>query len=1522
MKRIIAILALFFALPIVSFAADGTFLIPSWQNPSPSASYLFSNHVVINGTWQLPPDWAANIYVYTDASVDPMSGALLTAGTQRSDVSTGQPYYSISNAGNTASSSGTFSFDIGPQPSGAHNVYIKFVGGQQCAVNANLNSTYGTNYTPTCTITADNAAFNLMWPARNFTVQLPPYPRIVITPAAPLNFSGVVFGTTMTLPFYVSNTGAQTLTGTVSGLSAPFSCSVCSYTVNPGATSTINITFAPPAPLTSYSQNIQFSCSGSSLGCDGLPFGTPEIINAQLTGDSVINATAPALSVTPASKNYGTVNLGVNIPDVAFVVKNTGGGILNGGVTFSSGEYTCSGVCTYSLFAGQQTTIYAHYVPVAIGTHTDSAVFTGGVGQTVPLLSFVNDLPILSVYSSTINFTPTVPVPVGQCKDVTEYVRNSGSATLSGNVTNLYTTAVLSEQHPGFSCVGSGCSYSNLINNGGWYPMTLRFCPIDGLATSTTVTFTNIDNPPAGGTATIFGQGTTTPIGGFSANATLAFGNVLVGATKYGTTTIANTGAGILSGSVGVLPLGYTCVNNCTYNVNSGTSVGIGIMFQPTAVQAYNGTASLSGVGTLTLTGSGVFPNFEMSYSGWPLSGICPGSTCLPPSPKTYDVGTTTYGGALSAQNKTFYLWIQNTGTGANISYSFPDATHFKCLGGVYGKPCAGSLAPYGSAGSSWYEQMKYEFQPDAASDFSEPIVVNYDYGDGIPRQVTLNLVGHSVNAPYLSVSPLATIPLGAVSVGNTATATFSVMNLGIGALNGVLSSVLSSEDLNGLWSFDDAHTDWTSSTAFDSSGWSNDGSFGPSRVQGQFGEAVRFNTFGGLYTSGLSNMPSGNTPHSIAAWIKIDALPSYRAWIALLGNEGNGSDHWLLSSNGTAQFGVWGYPSQQVQPILPIGQWAHVVTTYDGATLSLYVNGVLTQSTPAAFNIVGLGGIAPLSLGVVHQNETPFNGELDDVYVYKRALTPLEVTQLYTNAGAPAGNIVGHWTLDDADMSWTGRDVVDTSGSDNNLKITGPSRTSGKIGEGARFSSSYSYLGGDVSTKTFYSNPAVFTVSTWFRTSVASGHKMIGFETAQTGSSGSYDRHLYMGTDGRVRFGIYDGSARTIASLSTLNDDNWHLAVGTRAADGTMSLYIDGALQGTLAVPSPWAFGGYWRIGGYKLTNWPLATDGYFSGRLDEPRVYGHALTATDVSALYSAGLSGTTAMYSGSSVFQCVSGCTFSNLLNGQSQLVKIEFTPTDALTYTGLPLFTSDGGNVGYPSAPYPAITGTGTLDPIISVTPLNVGFPDTNQGLASQETITISNTGLGNLSGSISPVQSSGLDFYCKSGCNFNVLAGSSTTAVIEFAPQNTGALTGTITVNSNGVNYPVSSGQRGRELVNVYGNGTFAPIIDIRGGDTNYGPVVIGKHKDRAFTIQNTGTVDLGSGTFVVTGDFACIDPLTNAPGTCPYNITAGASVNVIIRFSPTTVGAKTGAVYLSGVPLARFFVSGLGVSPSVKFIEQ
>jgi len=158
-----------------------------------------------------------------------------------------------------------------------------------------------------------------------------------------------------------------------------------------------------------------------------------------------------------------------------------------------------------------------------------------------------------------------------------------------------------------------------------------------------------------------------------------------------------------------------------------------------------------------------------------------------------------------------------------------------------------------------------------------------------------------------------------------------------------------------------------------------------------------------------------------------------------------------------------------------------------------------------------------------------------------------------------------------------------------------------------------------EVTTTTLYTNPQRFSIGAWFKTSSASGKKIIGFESTQTGTgSGSYDRKLYIGTDGKIYFGINDVSISTLKyAISTLTyiDNNWYYVVGTYGNNGTtMELYVNGVSVATGTATTPENFNGYWRIGGYKTTGWTNASNGYFPGSIGAAHVYNVGITSTQV--------------------------------------------------------------------------------------------------------------------------------------------------------------------------------------------------------------------------------------------------------------------------------------------------------------------
>ncbi|MCJ7816955.1 MAG: Ig-like domain-containing protein, partial [Candidatus Aenigmarchaeota archaeon] len=210
--------------------------------------------------------------------------------------------------------------------------------------------------------------------------------------------------------------------------------------------------------------------------------------------------------------------------------------------------------------------------------------------------------------------------------------------------------------------------------------------------------------------------------------------------------------------------------------------------------------------------------------------------------------------------------------------------------------------------------------------------------------------------------------------------------------------------------------------------------------------------------------------------------------------------------------------------------------------------------------------------------------------------------------------SLVSHWKFDET----SGTTASDSSGNGNTGTLqNSPTRIAGKIGTGA-----LSLDGADdyVSTTSLFYNPQDFSISVWFRTSSASGRKIVGLESGQTGTaSTNYDRHIYMGTDGRIHFGWYSGVINLVNSTSTLNDNNWHHAVGIHSGS-TGSLYIDGVLNGSGSNAAE-NFNGYWRMGGYMLGSWPLGSNGYFPGSIDDVRIYNYALSSQEILSLYQAG-------------------------------------------------------------------------------------------------------------------------------------------------------------------------------------------------------------------------------------------------------------------------------------------------------------
>jgi hypothetical protein len=108
--------------------------------------------------------------------------------------------------------------------------------------------------------------------------------------------------------------------------------------------------------------------------------------------------------------------------------------------------------------------------------------------------------------------------------------------------------------------------------------------------------------------------------------------------------------------------------------------------------------------------------------------------------------------------------------------------------------------------------------------------------------------------------------------------------------------------------------------------------------------------------------------------------------------------DWWLESQGIGFQAAQSGYSYVNLASpwgVAPVGSWSHIACVYDNRNMTIYVNGELAASgyfpyetgTNTADNDFGIGA-ALISSGV----EKYFNGSLDDIRIYNRALTAGEI--------------------------------------------------------------------------------------------------------------------------------------------------------------------------------------------------------------------------------------------------------------------------------------------------------------------------------------------------------------------------------------------------------------------------------------------------------------------------------------------------------------------------------------------------
>jgi RHS repeat-associated protein len=171
----------------------------------------------------------------------------------------------------------------------------------------------------------------------------------------------------------------------------------------------------------------------------------------------------------------------------------------------------------------------------------------------------------------------------------------------------------------------------------------------------------------------------------------------------------------------------------------------------------------------------------------------------------------------------------------------------------------------------------------------------------------------------------------------------------------------------------------------------------------------------GGYGTVADSPSVSPTSRYSLEAWIKPATVNGQMGIIEHYGTQGppsvlgyNGfgirvepGGHVLLFDSGSyAQFGApGGFDFLTGASRLQAGRTYHVVGTYDGSALRIYLNGLLDASMAATFPVSDSPLAARLGAsGPEHAH--PFDGTLDELAIYDHALTPSRVRAHYAASG------------------------------------------------------------------------------------------------------------------------------------------------------------------------------------------------------------------------------------------------------------------------------------------------------------------------------------------------------------------------------------------------------------------------------------------------------------------------------------------------------------------------------------------
>lgn len=596
-----------------------------------------------------------------------------------------------------------------------------------------------------------------------------------------------------------------------------------------------------------------------------------------------------------------------------------------------------------------------------------------------------------------------------------------------------------------------------------------------------------------------------------------------------------------------------------------------------------------------------------------------------------------TYGG-VSYPDGSLYLtgYSMGTGSGVNGTTSYADGKWHHVV--VTYDFSTGVLSCFVDNASSATLSVSFTSRPSTIGPFSQSGDIGYQAHGGPHRYAKCSIDQFRIFNKDLTSTERTTLYNETTTTANTLQVLGDTSCVAAYTFEGNANDLDTSTPQNGT----------AANVTYDYSGTLS----GATYVTGKFGKAASFDGTNDYISADNPNASGG--ARSFSAWIKTTST----SFQTIIGNGGASHarglnmfvyNNKLYSTSGNGSGENYG-PTSSAD--VNTGSWVHCALTMSGtasgSTLKTYVNGTLDGTHTTSVAITDTSDAFRIGGRYINGSYASawFNGQIDQVRIFSKELSPGEVNSLYneTTTSAALGTISNPSTVAYYKMA----DATDETGSYNGTASNVDFNVQGKYGFAGKFNGSSGRIEVPNASKPSLSTA---TVSFWLKTSSTNTQGLVG-----EGYSGSHwgNLQIYLASN---KLNARSGNASSAedaawASTSNVNTGAWvHCAV--TISGNTSQIFINGTLETTktltvtrAATTNPFTIGQIY-ANGNLFSSWTNDCE------IDQVRIFNKTISADEVTKLYNeiqcANTIATpesyfnTVLYTGTSSTQSITGAGF---------------------------------------------------------------------------------------------------------------------------------------------------------------------------------------------------------------------------------------------------------------------------------------